>query len=166
MSEDKLIASNERMELLSKAYIRTIAGFCGYGVDIIETDHDSVDLIISSSAGVRPKLDIQLKASGNIDDRRESFSYPLQIKNYNDLRIEVINTRILVVFCMPKEQNEWIEHSVEHLLIRKCAYWASLKGKPVTSNTESVSVTIQTKNVMSPDGLRSLMEKIDRKETI
>ena len=111
-------------------------------------------------------MDTQLKSSGNIDDRRESFSYPLQIKNYNELREDITSTRILVVFCMPKEQNEWIEHSVEHLLIRKCAYWASLKGKPVTSNTESVSVTIQTNNVMSPDGLRSLMGKIDKKETI
>lgn len=166
MSGDNLIQPNLRMEKLSIAYIKAVASFCGYGADQPEVDHDSIDLTIKSSAGRKPILDMQVKASGGINSVGDNFSFPLPVKNYNDLRQETLAPRILVVFCMPDEQDKWIDHSVDHLLIRKCAYWVSLKNMPATTNTTTVSINVPTTNTLSPDGLHALMQKIDKGEDV
>lgn len=166
MSGADLMHPTSRMEQLSLAYIKAVASFCGYNSGKAEVDDDSIDLTISSSAGRKAKLDLQLKASGVIDSTGESFSFSLSIKNYNDLRADSLAPRILVVLCMPPEQTQWIDHSVDQLMIKKCAYWVSLKNQPETQNTTSINVTVPTGNLVSPDGLHSLMQKIERGEDI
>ena len=38
-------------------------------------------------------------------------SFPLPVKNYDDLRLEAINPRILIVLVMPDSIDEWINQS-------------------------------------------------------
>ena len=162
MSGNNLIAPKNRMEQLSVAYVHAIASYCGYGADSVCVDHDSVDMTISSSAGRKPKLDIQLKATTQIDDFDTEFSFCLSIKNYNDLRCDTIVPRILVVLCMPKQQTEWIEHTGDYLKLMKCAYYASLSGMGETENKESVHIKLTKNNLFSPDKLTEIMQKISQ----
>lgn len=166
MPEVGLMDPNLRMEQLSIAYVKAVASFCGYNTAKPEIDDDSVDLTIISSAGKKPKLDIQLKASGGLDCTGTNITFPLKVKNYNDLRAETFAPRILIVLCMPDQQTDWIEHSVNSLLIKKCAYWLSLKNMPETSNTTSVSLSIPITNIVSPEGLHQIMQKIEKGEDL
>lgn len=167
MSGDGLIDPKTRMAQLSVSYVHAVASYCGYGADVPTVDHDSVDIVVSSSSGRKAKLDIQLKATTQIDvSDSENFSYALSVKNYNDLRAETINPRVLIILCMPNIQNEWIRHSADELVVRKCAFWISLQGHPETNNKETVSITIPTANAFSPEALGELMHKADRGEDL
>lgn len=167
MSGDALIDPKTRMAQLSVSYVHAIASYCGFGADVPSVDHDSVDITVSSSAGKKPKLDIQLKATTQIDVTTETeFSFPLTVKNYNELRGETMSPRILVVLCMSSNQGEWVKHSVDELAVRKCAYWISLQGQPETANKENISIRIPTANMFSPEALSELMQKAERREDI
>ena len=65
--------------------------------------------------------------------------------------------RILVVLELPKTEGEWIEVSPEALILRRCAWWASLAKEPETSNKESVTVSLQ--NQFDVAALRVLMDR-------
>jgi hypothetical protein len=107
-----------------------------------------------------------LKATTKIDDFTKDISFPLSIKNYDDLRVDTLSPRILVVLCLPEHHAEWIKHSLDELALRKCAYWLSLRNSPTITNTSTINVTIPLANVLSPDVLASLMQKADRGEDI
>ncbi|MEX1012741.1 MAG: DUF4365 domain-containing protein [Waddliaceae bacterium] len=169
MSGEKRIQPKIRMEQLSMAYIHAIASHLGFGADKPLVDHDSIDLTISSSSGRKVKLDIQLKSTTTFTNEQllsENISFHLPINNYNDLRTETLCPRILVVFCMPSNESEWIEHSTEQLILRKCAYWISLQGEQDTTNKETITIRIPTKNIFSPESLEKLMLRIDKGEAI
>lgn len=167
MSGEALIDPKNRMEQLSKSYVHAVASYCGYGADVPSVDHDSIDITISSSAGKKARIDVQLKATGQIQiNDEESFSFALPIKNYNDLRADTINPRILIVFHMPTDQKEWLRHTSEELALRKCAFWVSLQGRAETTNKETISIAVPTANIFSPDCLHNLMRKADGRDAL
>lgn len=71
------------------------------------------------------------------------------IKNYDDLRADVIVPRLLVVVCVPEDCEGWTRQTEEHLCLRHCAYWLSLAGMPETDNVESVTVRIPRNQIFS-----------------
>lgn len=107
---------------------------------------------------MRPKIDLQLKASIRLADAGNSFSYPLKIKNYNDLRIDTQTPRLLVVLDLPRERENWLTVSVDELIIRRAAYWKSLRGLPETDNSVSVTISIPKANIFDMNALAELME--------
>ena len=87
--------------------------------------------------------------------------YALSIKNYNDLRHEdFLVPRILVVVVMPTDLDEWIELSDHETTVRRCGYWASLRGMGQTMNAESVTVTVPMSQQLSVQSLSSIMQRI------
>lgn len=167
MGGNQLIDLKKRMEQLSVAFVHAIAYYCGYGADSPSVDHDSIDITISSSGRRKVKLDIQLKATTRIiNEEKDSFSFQLSLKNYNDLRAETMCPRILLVFCMPEDENEWIKHTIQELSLRKCAYWLSLQGNPETDNKETINVKVSKSNLFSPEELKKIMLKIENGDDI
>lgn len=159
-----------RMEDMSEAYVRALCAADGYSVEKGNHDNDGVDITVSckgkpldSCKRKSPKLDIQLKSSySKITVNSDgSISYPLEVKNYNWLiDTERITPFILVVFLMPDDETQWLEHTIDWLKIKKCAYWISLRGKSATTNTSSVTIKIPPTNILTKDTLRDLMVKI------
>jgi hypothetical protein len=91
----------------------------------------------------------------------------MEVKTYDDLRDPGVGCpRILVLLVMPEDEAAWTEQGEDHLLIRKCAYWTSLKGMPATANTSTVRVPIPRVNAYSVDALNRLMEKVRRREEL
>jgi hypothetical protein len=61
--------------------------------------------------------------------------------------------------ALSRDEKDWINVSAEQLILRKAAYWVSLRGSPESDNKESVTVTIPASNVFDVDGLQRLMEQ-------
>ena len=138
---------NEQKQQFSVALVRAVAAVCGLAYATPDTDDDSIDATIALRGGggtVRsPKLDVQLKCSSVVDSSGDEMSYPLPIKNYNELRaVDVMVPRILVVVLVPDGLMDWLQWTEQQFTLRKCAYWLSLRGKPETENTSSVTVRL------------------------
>jgi hypothetical protein len=96
----------------------------------------------------------------------EEFPFELELKNYHDLRCRSAVPRVLVVLSLPSNPDEWLEHTGEGLITRRCAYWHNLAGAPETENQRSRTVRISRRNALSPASLTALMRKVSRQEEI
>lgn len=164
----------QRQEELSKAYVAAVAARCGFKLGVWSQDDDCLDVTIGT-AGVLgggmlagPKLDLQLKASS--DQRHvhdEHIAWSLPRKHYDQLRSDACAPRILVVLLLPTDEDDWVRHSPEALILRRCAYWDSLHGRaPLEGSTDSTTVHIPRSQVFSPETLNALMVKVSRKEAL
>jgi hypothetical protein len=145
------------------------------GVGSRHEDNNGVDARLTAwgpfpGGGYLTEVDInvQLKATiGLPTGDATHFSYFLQGKQrYDDLRSETVGThRILVVLFLPKNAEEWLSHSEDELVLRRCAYWVSLRGAPATSNSSGVTVKLPKKQLFDPQGLAALAARISGKDT-
>ena len=109
---------NMQMEQLSLAYIRAIAADADCQVTRPEPDVDSVDGVLMSGFGRRPRIEFQAKATTQDILRDNELHFPLPVKNYNDLRAPTMVPRLLIVMLMPVEPEEWLTQSTEQLCLR------------------------------------------------
>jgi hypothetical protein len=152
----------ERMELFSRAYVEAVAAASGYDVTRPTVDDDSVDGIILSRVGRRARIEFQLKATGRDLIREEHIHFPLPRKNYDDLRVETLVPRVLIVVTMPEAEGDWIVQSPEQLSLRHCGYYRALLGAQEVDNKYQITVAVPLANVFSVDMLRSLMDRAER----
>ncbi len=162
-----MMDSSQQKEQFSFAYVRAVAAAAGYAVSEPSVDDDSIDLQIASRSLTgcvkRPRLELQVKSTADLALDDESFAFPLKIKNYNDLRDpDVLVPRILVVVRVPDDIAEWTEATDNELLVRRCGYWATLRGAPATANQHTVSVDLHRANRLSRDALMDIMTRISQ----
>jgi hypothetical protein len=162
---------NAQKEKFSDAYLQAVVAVAGFGLAKPQPDDDSVDWIIvaSSSSGVnrRPRLEVQLKSTSRSVVGPTHVHYPLEIKNYDDLRTEnPIVPRILVVVTLPGELDNWVQQSEDELVMKHCAYWMSLRGHPSTQNNATVTVQVPRNRIFTPDTLSRIMRVINGMEAI
>ena len=150
-----------RKEQFSMAYIRVVAAQAGLQVVRPEVDDDSVDGVIMADFGRRPRLEVQAKATSLDTSEGDYIHLPLKIKNYNDLRMDTLHPRVLVVLIMPKDEADWLTQSSERLCLHHCAYWLTLHGLPPTSNTSTVTVEVPKANVFDSEQLTDIMHRIE-----
>lgn len=156
---DNLLASTDIQDVLSEVYVSAIAARAGYTFSKPNLDRDSVDLTISAGGLQRPKLDLQLKGTVNLDSSAELMPFSLKLKNYNDLRESTQVPRILVVVRLPKDAAQWLSVSADELIMRHCAYWVSLRDAPETDVEKAKTVYIPSKNRFDIEGLKALMDQ-------
>ena len=157
---DALLSVQDREEALSRAYVRAVAAYAGYVTSECDFDRDGVDLRINAGGAMRPAIDLQLKATINLAESRDGrYRFPLLRRNYVLLRDETQTPRLLVVLDLPKDEDQWMTMTTEEMVLRRCAYWLSLRGYPETDNTSSITVYIPRQNVLDVDSLRGLMER-------
>jgi hypothetical protein len=155
---------NRQKEQLSVAYVHAVASAAGCSVKDVKVDDDSVDLsVVSRMEGKKlhaPELNIQLKATSQDFMDESELTYPLKLKNYDDLRKKTLVPRILVVMVLPDEPAKWLKQAEFKTHLYRCCYWVSLLGQQATTNTTSVSVKIPRKNILTPDAISSMMSVI------
>lgn len=152
-------------EQFSKAYVRAVVSVAGYTIYEPVVDDDSVDIGIAARGGRgttrSPKLDLQLKCTERDVLSDEECRFQLSIKNYNDLRGEGLQVpRVLVVLIVPDELDNWVSQSEEEMIVRRCAYWVSLREYKETANISSVTIPIPRDNIFSVDALKEIMDMI------
>ena len=152
---------NQQVEQFSLVHIRAVAADAGYQVTRPEPDTDSVDGVLMADFGQRPRVEFQAKATSQDILRDGSLHFPLPLKNYEDLRNDVLVPRILIVVLVPREEHQWVNQTEDKLCLHHCGYWLSLEGRPAVPNTSSVSVKVPTTNVFNRAQLCDLMTKVD-----
>ena len=158
---------NFSKEQFSAAYLRALAAVAGCSVAKPEPDCDGEDLVLSTrllDTPIRsPKLAVQLKCSSVVTKLRDEISFPLSIKNYDDLRpTNLAVPRILVVVEIPAGENPeaWLDQSPDRLCLLRTAFWISLYGLRPTSNEMTVSVRIPLSQRLTSPALRGMMSTI------
>ena len=168
-----MLSPNDIKEELSLAYVRAIASRAGFSIEEIRKDRDSVDLkvcarglLAEDAVLTSPELAIQLKATVLEPLPTDEFSFVLPRKNYDDLSAPSLVPRILVVFVLPEDEQQWLTHTEESLILRRCAYWRSLRGAPPTPNETSQTIRMSRGQTFDLDTLRGLLRKVAREEEL
>jgi hypothetical protein len=172
-----LLSENNIKSELSYAYLHAVAAMAGFACEEGNRHEDGIGvdakLRVKERFGAESVLtnftvDIQLKATSEIPTEEiGTYSYSLRVKNYNELRsVECQAPQLLIVLFLPLEKKEWVVHSVEQLICKRCAYWISLRSAPSSANDWEQTVKISKENQLSVSGLRKLMERFSRREVI
>ncbi len=161
---------------LSYAYLHAVAargGFaCEYtgrhrdGAGVDAEVHEDGRLLASDSRLRAFSLHVQLKASRVTPVERDGrFSFNLPIHQYDRLRsTQLAIPRLLVVLYLPENPAEWLGHSEEGLIARRCAYWVSLRGAADSLNEATQTVYVPRRQALSVDGLIEIMTRCSREE--
>jgi hypothetical protein len=161
---------------LSYAYLHAVASRAGFsceyrnrhldgaGIDATLTEDGrrlADDSILTSFS-----VDIQLKATyRELPEKDGRLSYVLSVPHSDKLRLEeVAAPRLLVLMRLPHHPEEWLHFTEEALVAKRCAYWVSLRGASASANNDSQTVHIPRANLLSPQGLTSLMACFSRLE--
>ena len=106
----------------------------------------------------RPKLDLQLKATAQADkERAEDVWWQVSREHYDQMRQRAANPLYFVLLILPPAPALSIEHSVDHILIRKCAYWKLMTGAPARA-AASPTITIPKAQVFSPEQVQVMTD--------
>lgn len=159
------LPENELKEELSYAYIHALSARAGFTCDRPGKDRQSMDVQVNSEGRaceqaliVQAHLGIQLKATAQEIPDGNEIPFSLPIKNYNDLRCLNAIPRLLVLFVMPPDANQWLRCEIEeHLITRRCAYFLNLFGYPEVQNATARTVHIPRQNVLTVESLKNLM---------
>jgi hypothetical protein len=163
---------------LSYAYLHAVATRAGFACAVAgrHLDDVSVDALIHESGRrLHPNsrvldlsLHVQLKATRTTPPEQDGrFSFSLPLHQYNRLRETLLTVpRLLVVYLLPSDPAEWLRHSEEGLIARRCAYWVSLRGAPPSLNETTQTVYVPRSQPLSPDGLLQIMTRLSRLEEI
>ena len=163
----------KRKEALGQAYVRAIVAKVGYNITTYENDFGldgtikDVDMRDGRYHGNGFSIEYQLKSSSAISFEDGYLIYDLESKNYNDLAAwEGGTPAILILYVMPENEEDWVNFSVDGLVIKKCAWWCSLEGNPTTDNERTKRIRIPVSQVFSPDSLIQLMAKVRRGDNL
>jgi len=155
---------NTQKEQFSIAYVRAVAAVAGVKVLRTDVDDDSIDIGLERSGGCAPKLDLQLKCTADPLPAAGDISFVLKLKNYDDLRRPTVAPRWLVTLFVPTDCADWFTAAVPptEVVLRRCAWWASLAGEPDVDNTSSVTIRLPRGSLFLPDALNAKLDEIER----
>lgn len=161
---------------LSYAYLHAVASKAGMSCcsgDRHE-DNNGIDARLTAwgpfpNGGYLEEIDIkvQLKATVAVptDDGKRLSYFLRDVARYDDLRTAAQAVpRILVVLFLPKDAKSWLGQTAKQLVLRKCAYWESLRGAPATTNADGVTVKLPKAQMFTPAGLLALAGRLSKKD--
>jgi len=162
---------------LSYAYLHAVASRAGVACQYCSRTFDSAgvdaELLAVQDFGPDALTDIaihvQMKATVATPSEREGqLAYFIDgIDAYNKLRAETVAVpRLLVVLFLPENAEEWLAHTEDQLVLKRCAYWVSLRGAPETANTTGQTVHLPRGQGFSPEALTALMGRMARREEL
>jgi hypothetical protein len=158
--------TNQKAEF-SIAFIHAVASVAGCTfIGPPDVDDDSVDLELGATRRLgstrrAPRLSIQAKCTETDDGTGVNLSFPLPMKNYDDLRDQDLHVpRILVVLCVPPDLSAWLQETPEHTAMRRVAYWSSLRGAPAVVNETKKTVHLLRTQRFTVAALKEMMTRI------
>jgi len=171
------ISENDIRAELSYAYLHAVASHGGFSCQQMCRTADGLcidaEVLGRETFATDSKIDditlqIQLKATSQpCVLKNGKYSFPLELAHYNKLRTtRTLHTKLLVVLFLPEKQSEWLSHSEDYLLTRRCAYWVSLRGATKSQNRTSETVYVPKAQVFSSDSLREIMTRVSRREEV
>ncbi len=162
-----LLSISDRQDLYSVSYVRAIVAAAGFNFSKSELDRNSDDLFIEhlqheDFVPAYPRLMLQIKCTYAHNVHPDNtIHYPLPVRNYNHLRLDRIEPRILVLVHVPRPEHQyepWIECMDQHTVMRYRAYWKLLMGADPTENQDNVTIKVPVQNRFDIDSVRFLMD--------
>jgi Domain of unknown function (DUF4365) len=161
-----------QQEEFSYAFISTIVAAAGYamqpptrlidnaGIDITVTVPGEIGTVLS------PQFMAQVKCTSDQSIIKKSqINYALDVRNYTRLiHSAPCIPQLLIIVFVPKESSDWVMATEEQAIIQKSADWMSLKGKVSTKNTDNITVYIPRENLLTPQSLTRIMQRVAAKE--
>lgn len=161
---------NLQKEQFSYAYIRAVASVAGFFTYKPESDINGVDLIIAQKGGGNtlksPMLGISAKCTSQDILDEKNVKFKMEILHYNYLREKSVIPKILVVVHVPEKTDKWITQTEESLSMFNCGYWLSLRDRPETENTKTITLPIPRSSKFSVDELCMMMRNIGEKGVV
>ena len=157
---DSILASGDRKEGLSKAYVQAVAAAAGYTLWKQDFDRDGVDVQVRAGGAMRPSLDMQLKATVRLVQDGTNWRFPLPKRNYDLLRERTMVPRVVIVLDLPAEEERWLSASDGEFVMRHCAYWVGITGAPESGAERIVTVPIPTRNRPDVPAPNDLMNRV------
>lgn len=161
--------ATQQKEQFSLAFIQAVAAAAGCNVARAAVDDESVDLELIAAhdaADLRPSphLAIQAKCTALDSGDGDTLPFSLKLKNYDDLRAPCHVPRLLVVVCVPADVEAWLTATPDALVLRRCAYWRSLRGLPPADTETRKTVHVPRTQRFEPQSLTALMATVARGE--
>lgn len=162
---------------LSYAYLHAVASHAGFVCEVSGrlSDKQGIDArlgvyeVFPNGILTDFSIQVQLKATVKtpaISTDGISFG-KLSIDQYDDLRSTSLESqRILVVLFLPEAPEEWLRCTEQELILKRCAYWVSLRGAPPSTNPVSQTVYLPVGNILSAGALRDIASRVSRGEEI
>lgn len=163
---------------LSYAYLHAVASRAAFACHVADRhlDDAGVDAVVredgrrlaDDSLLTSFELHVQLKATYQTPTETEGrFCYSLSVPRYNKLRNPRVNSpRILAVLYLPENAEEWLRHSEDALVAKRCMYWVSLRNAAESANPKHQTVYVPRSQVLSTASLTELMTRISRREEV
>jgi len=166
------LTPEQRQEELSPAYLHAVTAKCGFAIGNWSQDQSCIDATVGAAELLGggnladPKLDVQLKCTANQElVRDDHVALQISRKQYDRLVAKSFVPKILVVLVLPAHEAMWVAHSVEELILRRCAYFLRTTGLgPITAESKTVQVPLA--NIFSPSALEQMMGKLSRGEVL
>ncbi len=154
-------------ELLSISYVTAIVSKTGNTWEVVPNDF-GVDLGIRRIARNNNKIvdmgvvfDCQLKSTINWNADNNFIVYDMEAEAYNRIIFrnkESVYPCILVLFCLPKEEKDWLHNDHQNLILKHSCYFYFIEDE-ATSNKQSIRIRIPKENLFTPDIVKTLIEK-------
>jgi hypothetical protein len=158
----------QQKEELSKAYVHAIAARNRFKLREWAVDDGCVDVTVAAGGPLGggkyddPRIDLQLKCTSRATVvKKDCIAWPLKRAHYEKLVASKIIPHLLVVLVLPPREEDWLEHSVDELILRRCAYWVKMTGMPAIS-TPTTTVRLPRTNHFSPRQLKALLTTFSR----
>lgn len=139
-------------ERLSMAYVSAVVARAGYsfwhppGTEY-GTDGmiQKVYYVEGEYCGAGDGVMIQLKATVDYAIHGDNIHYEMEVSAFNKLarRLEddVHEPIILILYCMPRDRNLWLENNDDNLFLRNCCYWKHVTERP-SENKRSFTIKV------------------------
>lgn len=170
-----MLSKQDIQEELSLAYVHAVACRAGFSVEGVKKDRDGIDLhiharelVVPDATLTSPVIAVQLKAHMiELEEGSQAFPFDVPVGNYNRLcAARSAIPAILVVFAMPRDESAWVECSEDALVLRRSAYWMSLRGAPLSPNDATKRVHVSRANVFNPEAVQMLLTRVAREEAL
>jgi hypothetical protein len=167
-----MLPRNQRQEALSRAYVRAIAARAGV-ICVDSTQDFGIDMFLRAVTirnggyfDTGPQLDLQLKSTMRAEVRDGQVIHDLEVRAYNVLREPIVGLtpRILVLLVLPEDESQWTTQTVDELVLRRCAYWLSLRGAEPTTAHTTIRITLPRTQVFSAEAIEALMSRLKQGE--
>ncbi len=165
------MTENHQKEALSRAYIHAIAAKAGANVNVntydygIDVEFNEIKNIDGERLETGSTFKCQLKATKNWSMNGDEVVYTLKAETYNRLvkiRNHATLPLVLILLCLPPNQDEWHEMCEEFLKIRRCCYWLHWDYGLETTNTSGINIHFPRSQIFTPEALVMLFQQFRR----
>jgi Domain of unknown function (DUF4365) len=172
------LTNNDIESELSYAYLHAVTSRVGASCSIANRSLDSngIDAVITGwgpfpGGGYLQEVtvNVQLKATINVPAVQNGhLSYFLsETRRYDDLRADTVSIpRILVVLFLPANTTDWLTISPNELILKRCAYWTSLRGAGASTNKTGETVYLPTRQILDTNNLNEIFARLSRNEIL